>query len=62
VQKNHPTVAQIVNGATVVKEIPTTIVRDHSLELLLREPGFHLGLLDFDGHQRKIPGQFAASG
>src|SRR5262245_7091693 len=28
VQKNHPTVAQIVNGAIVVKEIPATIVHD----------------------------------
>lgn len=40
VTKNHPTVAQIVGGALVEKEIPTTIVRDNSLELLLRQPGF----------------------
>lgn len=40
VTKNHPTVAQIVSGALVEKEIPTTIVRDNSLELLLRQPGF----------------------
>ncbi len=40
VTKNHPTVAQIVNGAIVEREIPTSIVRDNTVELLLREPGF----------------------
>ncbi len=40
VQKNHPTVGQIVGGAQVVAEIPTEIVRDQHLDLLLREPDF----------------------
>jgi flagellar P-ring protein FlgI len=40
VTKNHPTTAQIVGGALVEREIPTTIVRDHTIALLLREPGF----------------------
>jgi flagellar P-ring protein precursor FlgI len=40
VTKNHPTAAQIVNGALVEREIPTTIVHDRKIELLLREPGF----------------------
>jgi flagellar P-ring protein precursor FlgI len=40
VQKNHPTTAQIVNGALVEHEIPTSIVRDNTVELLLRDPGF----------------------
>jgi flagellar P-ring protein precursor FlgI len=40
VQKNHPTVGQIIGGALVEKEIPATIVRDNHLELLLREPDF----------------------
>jgi flagellar P-ring protein precursor FlgI len=40
VQKNHPTVAQIVSGALVEREIPTEIISDHTLELLLREPDF----------------------
>jgi flagellar P-ring protein precursor FlgI len=40
VTKNHPTVAQIIGGAIVEREIPTDIVRDNSIELLLREPGF----------------------
>ena len=40
VTKNHPTVAQIIGGALVEKEIPATIVRDQSIELLLREPSY----------------------
>ncbi|MCI0540897.1 MAG: flagellar basal body P-ring protein FlgI [Verrucomicrobiales bacterium] len=40
VQKNHPTVGQILGGALVEKEIETTIVRKNQLELLLREPDF----------------------
>jgi flagellar P-ring protein precursor FlgI len=40
IQKNHPTVGQIINGALVEKEIPATIVSDNHLELLLREPDF----------------------
>lgn len=40
VTKNHPTVATIIGGALVEREIPTEIVRDNSIELLLREPDF----------------------
>lgn len=40
VQKNHPTVAQISGGALVEREIPTEIVRNNIVELLLREPDF----------------------
>jgi len=40
VTKNHPTAAQIIGGALVEREIPTTIVRNDTIELLLREPGF----------------------
>ncbi len=39
-QKNHPTVAQISGGALVEREIPTEIVRNNFIELLLREPDF----------------------
>lgn len=41
VTKNHPTTAQIINGALVEKEIPTQFVHDHSVELLLRDPSFN---------------------
>lgn len=40
VTKNHPTVGQIAGGALVEKEIPSDLVQDHQLELLLREPDF----------------------
>jgi len=40
VTKNHPTTGQIVNGALVEREIPTSVVHDKTVELLLREPGF----------------------
>jgi flagellar P-ring protein precursor FlgI len=40
VTKNHPTVAQIVGGALVEKEIPATVVHDQQLELLLRDASF----------------------
>ncbi len=40
VTKNHPTAAQIINGALVEREIPATIVHDNTISLLLREPDF----------------------
>lgn len=40
IQKNHPTVAQIVGGALVEKEIPMKIIQNNNLDLLLREPDF----------------------
>jgi flagellar P-ring protein FlgI len=40
IQKNHPTVGTIIDGALVEREIPAEIVSDHHLELLLREPDF----------------------
>ncbi|MEW6302729.1 MAG: flagellar basal body P-ring protein FlgI [Verrucomicrobiota bacterium] len=40
VQKNHPTVAQITSGALVEREIPSQLVRDDFVELLLRDPDF----------------------
>jgi len=40
VQKNHPTVGQIADGALVEREIPAQIINDHNLELILREPDF----------------------
>ena len=40
VQRNHPTVGTIVNGAVVEQAIPATIVNDNHIELLLRDPDF----------------------
>jgi flagellar P-ring protein precursor FlgI len=40
VQKNHPTVGLIADGAVVEREIPAEIISDHHLELVLREADF----------------------
>lgn len=40
VQKNHPTVGSISNGAIVEREITAEFVRDNSLRLLLHNPDF----------------------
>jgi flagellar P-ring protein precursor FlgI len=40
VQKNHPTVATIPNGAIVEREIPTQIVSNGSMNLMLRDADF----------------------
>jgi len=40
VQKNHPTVGNISNGAIVEREIPATFVRDNTVRLLLHNPDF----------------------
>ena len=40
VTKNHPTVAQIIGGALVEREIPATIMHNNTIELLLRDPDF----------------------
>jgi flagellar P-ring protein precursor FlgI len=40
VQKNHPTVGTISNGAIVEREIPTQFVHDSTLRLLLHNPDF----------------------
>lgn len=40
VQKNHPTVATIPNGAIVEREIPTEIVHNGSMNLMLRDADY----------------------
>jgi flagellar P-ring protein precursor FlgI len=40
VTKNFPTVGQIISGAIVEKEIPTSVVCNNNVELLLRDPSF----------------------
>lgn len=40
VQKNHPTVGNISNGAIIEREVPATIVHDNTLRLLLNNPDF----------------------
>jgi flagellar P-ring protein precursor FlgI len=40
VQKNHPTVGIISGGALVEREIPATVVRDNTVELLMLNPDY----------------------
>lgn len=40
VQKNFPTVARIINGAVVEREIPSTFSQNETLSLALRSPDF----------------------
>ena len=40
VTKNFPTVGEIIGGAIVEKEIPTSVICNNNVELLLRDPGF----------------------
>ncbi len=40
VQKNHPTVGSISNGAIVEREVPSSFVRDSRVRLLLHNPDF----------------------
>lgn len=40
VQKNHPTVGRIPNGALVEREIPTELFRDGVLKITLNQPDF----------------------
>jgi flagellar P-ring protein FlgI len=41
VTKNHPTTAQITDGALVEREIPAQFVHDNMVQLLLRDPSFN---------------------
>jgi flagellar P-ring protein precursor FlgI len=41
VQKNHPTVGAISNGAIVEAEIPAAFVHDNAVRLLVRDPDFN---------------------
>ena len=62
VQKNHPTVGQIIDGALVEREIPAQIVSDHMSGTVVARAGFHLRRPDGRGHQREIPQQFPGAG
>lgn len=40
VQKNHPTAGRIPNGATIEREVPTTVVQNQTLAITLNRPDF----------------------
>jgi flagellar P-ring protein FlgI len=56
VQKNHPTVATITNGAIVEREIPATVVRDGVVRLLLHQPDFTTAARIADAVNVQFPG------
>lgn len=56
VQKNHPTVGVISNGAIVEREIPATIVRNNELRLLLDNPDYTSAARMADAINNQWPG------
>jgi len=56
VQKNHPTVGVISNGAIVEREVPTVLVRDNQLRLLLQNPDFTSAARMADAINAQWPG------
>lgn len=56
VQKNHPTVATITNGAIVEREIPAAFVRDGIVRLLLHQPDFTSAARIADSINVSFPG------
>jgi flagellar P-ring protein precursor FlgI len=55
VQKNHPTVGAISNGAIVEREIPTQFVREDRLRLLLHTPDFTSAARMADAIRARFP-------
>ena len=60
VQKNHPTVGVISNGAIVEREIPAVFVRDGTLRLLLHQPDFTTAARMADAINESFPGSARA--
>lgn len=61
VTKNHPTSGQIIGGALVEKEIPVTVIRNNSVEMVLREPDFTLAARACEAINRRFPDSSQAS-
>ncbi|HZZ18176.1 MAG TPA: flagellar basal body P-ring protein FlgI [Opitutaceae bacterium] len=56
VQKNHPTVGAISNGAIVEQEIAAPFVHDNAIRLLLRDPDFNTAERMAEAINRQWPG------
>jgi flagellar P-ring protein precursor FlgI len=59
VQKNHPTVGSISNGAIVEREIPADFVRENTLRLLLHNPDFTSAARMADAINARFPASAA---
>ena len=60
VQKNHPTVGNLTNGAIVEREISSTLVHDNALRLLLHNPDFISAARMAEAINTKWPGASTA--
>jgi flagellar P-ring protein precursor FlgI len=60
VQRNHPTVGTIGNGAIVEREIPATIVRDRQMRFLLHQPDFTSAARMAEAINERFPGAAVA--
>lgn len=56
VQKNHPTVGLISNGAIVEREVPAAFVQDNAVRLLLHNPDFSSAAAMADAINGRWPG------
>lgn len=61
VQKNHPTVGTISNGAIVERAIPAAFVRDNRVRLLLHNPDFTSAARMADAINLQWPGAASAT-
>jgi len=60
VQKNHPTVGTIPNGAIVEREIPAELVKDGAINLVLREADFTSAARMAEAVNQMFPGTAVA--
>lgn len=61
VQKNHPTVGTISNGAIVEREVPAQFVHEDTMRLLLHNPDFTSASRLADAINTRWPGQALAT-
>ena len=61
IQINHPTVASMIDGAIVEREIPMQVVRDGQIDLLLRNHDFNTVVKIADAINVAYPGTALAS-
>ena len=56
IQKGHPTVARIPNGALVERAVPVTLTTDNTITICLREPDFTTAARLAEGINQRFPG------
>jgi len=61
IQKNHPTVGQVPNGALIEKEIPSNFNQDHVLRLTLQNSDFTTASRLAETINKHLKGKFASA-